>query len=519
MNARSTAHRSKFAAANTMYAMSSEIAAACTLGTAFVLSLDRARTPILSAILLIVLPYGPATVVSIACLHLERPSVTNRNKRRAWKIVLLIAALLGGLTWAGFQIQTASRVLDAYLYALPLFEIERVRYKAVYSPQNPARHAVNVLVHTRSLADHTARFITTPNSDTLYSLAILDLSGAPVRLDTPDTQGRYYSVALIDAYTNNAAIIGKRTTGTQAQSFLIAGPRWNGTVSDSNLKLIRSPTATALLLVRVLVDGPEDLSAASQLQDGFKLTGPGTPAGTVPPAPVEDDGTSFVEVVNQGLQENPPPADNAPELAQIAKVGLGPLASESPPLAAWNRYLPLAHALLKRAIAHPGRAVDGWIYTPEGLGDFGTRYKLRAGIALAGLLALPPQEATYTSSLRDNNDEPFDGARRYRLHLPPGGVPVDAFWSLSIYEVEKDGRLFFADNPIHRYAIGDRTSGLKKNADGSIDIYIQRDKPEEGDIGNWLPAPAGTFRLIARAYQPRKELLEGNFRYPPVVRQ
>ena len=448
------------------------------------------------------------------------PSASPRKtKRPGWLPPLLIALVVGGVAWAALQVRTASRILDAYLYALPLFEIERVQYNAVYNPNNPQRHPINTLVHNRILSDHTTRFITTPNNDTLYSLAVLDLSATPLRLDTPDTQGRYYSVALIDAYTNNAAIIGRRTTGTAAQGYLIVGPQWKGELPDSSLKLIRSPTATALLLVRILVDGSADLAAATQLQDGFKLTALDSVApAAAPPVPVEDDGASFVAVVNQALKDNPPPAADAPELARIANVGLGPQATEPAQLAAWNRYLPLAHRLLKRAIARSGHPIDGWLYTPEGIGDFGTRYKLRAGIALAGLLALPPQEATYTSSLRDNTGQLFDGSQRYQLHLPPGGVPVDAFWSLSIYELEKDGRLFFADNPIHRYAIGDRTPGLKKNADGSIDIIIQHDQPDDALASNWLPAPAGTFRLIARAYQPRQELLEGKFRYPAVQR-
>lgn len=440
------------------------------------------------------------------------------SKRRRWAIGAALVVLIGGLAWIGIQVRTATRILDAYLYALPLFELERVRYNAVYNPDNPNRHPPNLLVHNRILSDSTTRFITTPNNDTLYSLAVLDLSATAVRLETPDTHGRYYSAALIDAYTNNAAIIGRRTTGTQAQSYWIVGPRWKDSLPEGS-KLIRSPTDTALLLVRVLVDGAEDLAEATVVQDRFSLVAvDGVPASAAaPPAPVEDNGASFIAVVNQGLQDNPPPADDAHELERIARVGLGSSAGP-PPLAAWNRYLPLAHALLKQAIVHSGKPLNGWLYTPEGIGDFGTRYKLRAGIALAGLLALPPQEATYTSARSDNSGAQLDGSHRYRLHLPPGGVPVDAFWSLSIYEVENDGRLFFSDNPIHRYSIGDRTPELKRNADDSIDLYIQHDRPDESVASNWLPAPTGAFRLVARAYQPKKTLLNGSFRYPALER-
>jgi hypothetical protein len=122
----------------------------------------------------------------------------------------------------------------------------------------------------------------------------------------------------------------------------------------------------------------------------------------------------------------------------------------------------------------------------------------------------------YTNGLEDAQGEALDGRYRYRLHLPPGGVPADAFWSLSLYLLERDGRAYFCDNPLRRYAIGNRSAGLKANADGSLDILIQHQPP--ADSGNWLPAPPGAFRVTMRAYQPRRELLDGSFRYPGIER-
>jgi hypothetical protein len=73
------------------------------------------------------------------------------------------------------------------------------------------------------------------------------------------------------------------------------------------------------------------------------------------------------------------------------------------------------------------------------------------------------------------------------------------------------------DNPINRYAIGDRTPGLKNNADGSLDIYIQHDSPEKGKESNWLPAPSDDkFSLILRLYIPQEVILKGQYQYPAV---
>ena len=94
--------------------------------------------------------------------------------------------------------------------------------------------------------------------------------------------------------------------------------------------------------------------------------------------------------------------------------------------------------------------------------------------------------------------------------MPPAG----AFWSLTLYT--RDGPL--VDNPINRYAIGDRTPGLVWGADGSLEIRIQQAVPVEGQSTNWLPAPAGPFHLMMRIYWPDPKVLHGTWTPPPVER-
>ena len=112
----------------------------------------------------------------------------------------------------------------------------------------------------------------------------------------------------------------------------------------------------------------------------------------------------------------------------------------------------------------------------------------------------------------------FDGSRSWCLHFPADGhLPVHSFWSLSLYEATDDGQFFFTDNPLARYAIGDRTEGLAHNPDGSLDIWIGHQDPGGARTGNWLPAPAGPFALFMRAYLPKIDLLEGGYRLPSVL--
>jgi hypothetical protein len=120
----------------------------------------------------------------------------------------------------------------------------------------------------------------------------------------------------------------------------------------------------------------------------------------------------------------------------------------------------------------------------KGIGSYGTSYSVRALVSMIGLGALEPVEAAYPNADMDIEGMPLSGNNRYLIHFAAGKTPpVDAFWSLTMY----DNRGFLIENPIQRYAIGDRDP-LEFNADGSLDILIQHEKPE-AHTSNWLPAP------------------------------
>ena len=149
----------------------------------------------------------------------------------------------------------------------------------------------------------------------------------------------------------------------------------------------------------------------------------------------------------------------------------------------------------------------------SGIGVYGTAYQIRAFVALVGLGALPPEEAVYPNARKDREGKPLDGQHRYRIHFDPGKTPpVDAFWSLTMY----DEKGFLVDNPIHRYAIGN-SDDLKYNQDGSLDILIQHDRPVQGDT-NWLPAYGGTFEVSMRLYMPKPSFLAGEWKLPAIER-
>jgi hypothetical protein len=404
-----------------------------------------------------------------------------------------------------------ARIDEALIYAFPLWEIARTRH-ADFAHADPAlRMTPNTVRHDRALCDHTSRWITTPNNDTLYSRAWLDLSGGPVRV-TVDAQppGRYWSVALMDAYSNHFAMLGTRLDGVGPVTVTLVGPRHAGPLPAG--RVLRTPGDDVWLLGRWIVDGPADLPAAQAMQDRLHVAASGAahPARVVP----ADLGSpaNLLAVVNEQLARNPPPAADAAVLERCAALGLRSGDTDAgarlaPALhEAWRERLALALPTIRRAGAAGALSVQGWTVRPPELGNFGTNYALRAAVALGGLAALEPIEAAYASRRTDARGEALTGQRRYRLRVPPQGLPIDAFWSLTMYEATRDGRLFFVDNPIGRYAVGDRTAGLRRSADGALEILMQHEPPSDPALrANWLPAPAGPFVLSLRAYLPRPE--------------
>lgn len=405
------------------------------------------------------------------------------------------------------DLRTAAR--EAYIYTLPLIEVATTRQRGMSLGQR-----MGAFTHVRNLATPRHRAVTTPNTDTLYTTAHIDLSAGPVTITLPAAGERYLSLALMDAYTNNFAVLGTRTTGPDGGTFRLVGPReaaegWN---------VVRAPTDHVWALARILVEGPHDLEAAREVQAGISMQGP----GGEPPGPFAARSAGWAEYFASAstlMALNPPPVTDRAALRRMAPLGLAE-GFEA------GRFSKAEVAEIEAGLAEgreavrgggglAGNFVGGWSYPSVRLGDFGQDYDLRGTVALGGLAALPPAEAMYLQGEGPLPGKLFDGARNWRLHFPADGhLPVDSFWSLSLYEATDDGQFFFWENPLNRYAIGDRTPGLVTNPDGSLDIWIGHDSPGEDREGNWLPAPAAPFALFMRAYLPRPELLQGYYRMP-----
>jgi uncharacterized membrane protein len=433
-----------------------------------------------------------------------------------------------------------SLALQAFIYGLPYVYNAMTRYKWT-NVQQDIKHVayapVNKFWHAAEVTDASWKEGGCPNNDTAYSLAWVDLSQEPVMLTIPAIPAdRYWTMELVDFTSDNFAYIGQRQ-GTKAGHYALVGPGWEGTLPVGVERITPdSPTPWMLVVGRTVVNGKEDLPNVHAIQAGYQLTPLGywgMPQDQIPttrdvykPALAAlgaDDPLGAWKTLNAMLVENPPPAHHAILLKQFADIGVGPgLDVEQQPEVvkqALQRAAAKGMLLLRQQFMSGiwvQRLVNGWRYPPADEGRLGDKFLMRAADqSLVGICANDPVEAVYLVNLTDNHGDPLTGAHQYELTFPKGLTPpVDAFWSLTVYGADYN----LVPNPIDRYSIGDRTPGVKPNADGSITFYFQEESPGGDKESNWLPTGSEGWFPILRLYVPRPEVVNATWECPPIIR-
>ncbi|MEN9571947.1 MAG: hypothetical protein RL172_3178 [Bacteroidota bacterium] len=426
---------------------------------------------------------------------------------------------------------------DAYLYGLPLVLMDITRLQMTHPDNEAIYKPVNQFRHNSFFPDASFKNVVRPNADTYYSIAWLDVTAEPLVLSLPDTKGRYYMMPIMDAYSNVFASPGTRTTGNKAGNFAIVGPQWKGQI-PAGIQTIQSPTNIMWIIGRTQVNSKADgAKVVVPLQSNYKLiplsawgkpyVAPAdkTPSFTMPKGdpneivknmPVDE----YFNYVNQLLAQNPPPIADKEALEKFATIGIGAgkkfdfstLSDETK--AAFNNAAKQVFADFAAEKTVAAKLVNGWNLGRPVIGTYGTDYGSRASTAFFGLGANLREDAIYPSCYFDAEGNALSGANKYVMHFDKDKTPpANAFWSLTMYDPEG----YFIANDINRYTLGDR-SNLKTSADGSVDIYIQKDKPEKAKEANWLPAPSGDFNLLMRAYWPKEQMLAGSW-IPPVVQK
>ena len=440
--------------------------------------------------------------------------------------------------------ETKAIAEDAFIYGLPLVMNYAVMQEfAVDKDSGQFKAPFNQIKNEHRVATPEDTAVITPNSDTPYSICWLDLRAEPMVISVPAVEKvRYYAVQLIDGNTYNYGYIGSRATGPDAGDYLVVGPEWKGEKPAEIKQVFSSTTPFSLALFRTQLFNAADMPGVEKVQAGYKVQPLSTflkqPAPAAAPKidflPATTAGikANFYEYLDAALQFVPvTPADQEIR-TKLTTIGIGPGKTFN------FKDLSLEHKAavllgMKEGDNNVDKFLSGGMKNINGwnvgafFGDdafYKGDWLMRAGAAKGGLFGNDAVEAMYPYTRVDESGETLDGSKHnYTITFPAGQFPpVNAFWSVTMYDGKSQ---LLIKNPINRYLINSpMLPTLKKNDDGSLTLYVQKDNPGADKESNWLPAPNDTIYLVMRLYWPKTEspsilpLGDGTWK-PPGIKQ
>jgi len=427
---------------------------------------------------------------------------------------------------------------EGFIYGLPIVMNYAVMYKySVDKNSGQYKAPFNQIKNEARVFTYEDTAIVTPNSDTPYSLLWLDLRAEPYVLSVPAVpKERYYSVMLCDGNTFNYGYIGQRATGPTAGDYLVVGPGWKGETPAGIKKVFHSTTQFSLVAYRTQLFNPQDMPNVVKVQSGYKalplsayLKKPAPPAAPAIDFPkINNDlaKTQFWEYLAFALPFAPPGPEEVAIRGKLEKLAAA-MKNASPEMkAAVAEGMKEGEEKIKQYLDTEMKTINGW-KAGSLFGDrafYNGNWLLRAAAATGGIYGNDTVEAVYPMARTLVNGETLDGSKyQYALTFPAGQLPpVNAFWSVTMY----DGKTqFLIKNSINRYLINSpMLPSMKKNADGSLTLYIQKESPGADKEPNWLPAPDGPIYLVMRLYWPKETppsilpVGEGTWQPPAIVK-
>ncbi len=433
----------------------------------------------------------------------------------------------------GATIDTEGNIAEiaqqAYVFGFPLVE----HFKMVYDYLGPDTEiGANIFVHKDRLLTADDREIIGPNNDTLNSSIMFDLRSEPIVISIPTVPDRYFSIQLLNIFTDNLPLIASDQKGADSESIILAGPNWNADAFNNadNLPIIQSDSSIVLGFLRIGVINEADVSIAQSYQSQVLVQTLSEHFGSTSPDPLEaiqwpeafdvktDASADFFQYMNFMMQFHAFSENESAILEEISALNIGgdEVFSFANFDTATQSSIEQGINAARTAIRFPsgfGNRNNGWSIPDDRIGNYGVDYAYRAVIAWYGTYAMPLTETAYFLSSIDSNGENLSGENIYELHFPAGSLPSDShFWSLTLYNSDR----FLADNILDRYSMGDRSDFLEFNGDGSLTIYLQHSSPGADLESNWLPTPEDEFSLSFRIYGPDESIQAGNYQLPAV---
>jgi hypothetical protein len=425
--------------------------------------------------------------------------------------------------------------VQTYINGFPMMDLYRTLWETSFDPKRGHDRTLNEFFVFDRLITSADDWVITPNNDTIYLRAFLDLRAEPLILVIPPMGDRQYWVPVSDLHHDFDANLSWDTVGARGGAFAFCPPGWQGVLPEG-VKRIDMSTPLGWTLPRISVNGDADLPAAVALQKQFKLvplsqwgaaevTRPKPNAFDFPRFTRADltNAKAYFTTLNMALRLSPRlghPMDEA-MAGWLREIGMDPatgfdLDKLSPQTQrGLERAAADAHRIIAERMPRAVPIVNNWQIArlPKRLsGD----PVIAAAGAMLGLLWNPAEISTYDVAFVDGAGKPLDGNNRNVLKFAPP-PPVDGFWSVTMYSAENQ---LFVPNPLDRYSFGDRTKGIVYEKDGTLEVVLQHAEPTDPkERANWLPAPKGRFYLVTRHYSPRPPILTGDWVPPPVTKR
>ena len=419
--------------------------------------------------------------------------------------------------------------VDAYLQTYPLLLTARELDREM-NAKDAADYVgkFNTFRHQDDMPSPKDASVRRKSYDAPYSWAWLDLRAEPVVLQIPAIPaGRFFVVQLYDLWGNNLLHVDAKMAGGKAVNVLVAGPGWKGAQPKGIGEVVRAETLLVGVTARTAAATPGDAASVADLQRQYAIIPLSKCAKTAAPKAVppitfaawdetKADTGAFIGYINELLPYVRLDAAEQIQFKRYAGIGMtsgrqwDPAKMDSGVVAAIDAGVKDAAAKLEKAMADARGAVDP-VGTREAFAGDVMKRAISSGFDLHRVAKSEIIELPITG---DGGGDPYEKGAKYRLVFPPNQLPpVDGFWSLEMISVP-DVR--YRENPVNRYVIDSRMPGLKKNADGSLEIAIQHDSPEPELESNWLPSPDAGFSLTLRLYAPKQAAVDGTWKpaYP-----
>lgn len=464
------------------------------------------------------------------------------KKLICYLLLMMLTFSMAPMSFAEDEVTDKTALLkDAVIYTMPMMMVKATEIKVTNTETASWTQApINQLVKVPVLADAAAKDVVTPNVDTIYTQAMIDLLQDAVVLELPKTD-RFSIMQFMDAYTSTITIIDCMDFENDSETFLLTGPFWQGEVPEG-MTQIKCPSNMVWMLGRTICADFEDSANVRAIQaemDMYTLsaylngTAAEKPNGTF----VEEENfiprnfvlsrtmEQYFDIANQLMLANPPAAADAAHVAAFAAINVGPgmefdpsiFGTEEETAALWAQTIQAVFAQITMDAA-PFAVKNGpWQMSGDPLGIWGTEYGYRAAVSVVALGANPIDMAVYPNTSTDSAGDPLSGENKYIIHIDADAFPPtyeNGFWSITAYNEYN----YLIENEIGRYAIKNNTPYVL-NEDGSLDIYVQAEKPtDDKQLANWLPVSEGVFQLYLRVYLPTDEILSNEWVMPSITK-